>query len=244
MTTNRSWSDVCRSSGWVSKSTGSCFQTPVTRLSDVHCERCAHDILVLQQRVAEQRREIDTLLNSELALRDQVESQQRQINTLITRNERNDAINNVCNVLDMVFIDIVDCVNALIPVDYERQTAQMRFRDWKHLRQYISRERENYSYYESLLEQVLCERYGVSKREFERDITGLYGIKGGRNREIHPRTSRPTLMKLASHALSEEGGVLSMEAYSATTRQLIERLKCALLERPSPSPANKSTSNK
>jgi len=190
----------------------------------IHC--CDHHSGVccivpkLLSKLKKQQEIIDIMITGEVhliettnTLNKRIDAQQKQINDLIQQNHIIDECNNVCNVLDVIFNDIVADVNESVGSEY--------FTSWKHLRQHISRRCKNWRYYEVMLCNVLTSKYQTTLNQFDSDITGTFGIKGKRNSVFHPKINFMDMRKRAIDALSN--GCLMNENFSATTLKLIHK---------------------
>lgn len=185
------------------------------------CKVC-NIIPTLINKLKKQQEIIDVSITAEVqlvertnVLNERIDKQQKQIDSLLLRNQIADESNNVCNVLDVIFVDIISDVNKEIGYTY--------FSSWKHLRQHISRHSKNWRYYEDVLTDVLSRKYDTTLLDFDSDITGLYGVKGQRNRAFHPKKQFEQMKQQAINALSN--GCLSSEKYSDTTLRIINKKK-------------------
>lgn len=174
----------------------------------------------LVKHIESQQKTIDLLVEAEAVLINKSEQlsarinhQQTQIDLLVHTNQHVEEVNNVCNVLDDVFADILSEVNKQL--SYNQQ-----LNNWKQLRQHISRKKRNWKFLEEELEKVLLNNYQTTLLQFDRDVTGLLGIKGQRNRLFHPKISQFEMKKRAINTLTF--GCLSNQQYSTTTLKLLK----------------------
>jgi len=193
---NNSWSSIAKC-GWIGKIKGnsnkSVLGLPTTTLDSDN----KNEIRVLKQTIINQQHQINILFS--------------EVNELKKHNDVNDAINTVCNALDTAFKYIITYVN--------KEQKDVRFIDWRHLNQHICRKKRNWVKIDELLTNIIETKFNISRDTFQNDITSCYGIKGARNRKIHPKNTNTI-----NEAIECLNGILSGNHYTETSKKVLNKL--------------------